>query len=266
MSPLLIAAYAEHFLAGGRFAQIVEARQFAAQRLGVSVPPASALAKQVDEAIEAAVVRVGIATIQSAQTTHAAYDQLIDLLQRQPRLRMRSSTSVLQQAYSTPVPIAYLASVLAGITPEKTVYEPTAGNGALLMGTNPQRAIANELNPDRAAELKARGYRQLTQKDALVYQPETQTDIVICNPPFGTVKNEQGRTRRFRIYDTLTSQIDQVIALKALTVMKAEGSTVLILGGKRGKDATAKSERYNRRESRAFYHLLYSHESDLIFV
>ena len=259
MSPLLIAAYAEYFLSGGRFAQIVEARQFAAQQLGVSVPPASALAKQVDEAIEAAIVRVGIATIQSAQTTHAAYDQLVDLLQRQPRLSMRSSTSVLQQAYSTPVPIAYLASVLAGITPEKTVYEPTAGNGALLMGANPQRAIANELNPDRAAELKTRGYRQLTQKDALIYQPETQTDVVICNPPFGTVKNEQGRTRRFQIYDTLTSQIDQAIALKALTVMKAEGSAVLILGGKLGKDADSRSDRYNSRETRAFYYLLYSH-------
>jgi hypothetical protein len=158
MSLSLISAYANHFSSGGSFTRIVEARQFAAQRLGTSVPPGSALAKQVDEAIEAAIVRVGIATIQSSQNTHEAYDQLVNLLQRYPRLGVRSSTSVHQQAYSTPIPIAYLASVLAGITSEKTVYEPAAGNGALLIGANPKYGIANELNPDRTAELKTRGY------------------------------------------------------------------------------------------------------------
>ena len=259
MTQSLISAFAEHFSLGGEFARIVEARQFAAQQLGTSILPGSALAKQVDEAIEAAVVRVAIATIQSSQITHEAYDQLVNLYRRQPRLGVRSSTSIQQQAYSTPIPIAYLASVLAGITLDKTVYEPTAGNGALLIGANPGLAIVNELNPDRAAELKNRGYRQLTQRDALTYQPDIQPDVVICNPPFGTIKNEQGRTRRFQIHDTKTSQIDQVIALKALEVMKDEGQAVLILGGKLGKDAAARSERYNSRESRAFYYLLYRH-------
>jgi hypothetical protein len=259
MSVSLISAFAEHFLSGGSFTRIVEARQFAAQRLGASVLPGSALAKQVDEAIEAAIVRVGIATIQSSQTTHEAYDRLVDLLQCQPRLGVRSSTSVQQQAYSTPIPIAYLASVLAGITPEKTVYEPAAGNGALLIGANPKNGIANELNLDRAAELKTRGYQQLTQEDAIAYRPNLQTDVVICNPPFGTLKNKQGRTRRFPIYDTWTSQIDHVIAFNALEVMKAQGRALLILGGKLGNDPNAKSERYNSRKSRAFYHLLYRH-------
>ncbi|MEL7359727.1 MAG: strawberry notch C-terminal domain-containing protein [Cyanobacteria bacterium J06560_6] len=259
MTQSLISAFAEHFSLGGEFARIVEARQFAAQQLGTSVLPGSALAKQVDEAIEAAVVRVAIATIQSSQITHEAYDQLVNLYRRQPRLGVRSSTSIQQQAYSTPIPIAYLASVLAGITPDKTVYEPTAGNGALLIMANSERVIANELNPARAAELKSRRYRQLISKDALTYRPDAQTDIVICNPPFGTLKNEQGHTRLFRIYDTRTSQIDQVIALKALETMKARGQSVLILGSKLGKDATTRSERYNSQESRAFYHLLYSH-------
>ncbi|WP_141242182.1 strawberry notch C-terminal domain-containing protein [Leptolyngbya sp. BC1307] len=259
MSLSLTSAYAEHFLLGGRFNRIVEARQFAAEMLGTAVLPGSALAKQVDEAIEAAIVRVAATSIHTAQTTHEAYDTLIDLLQRQPRLGVRSSTSVLQQAYSTPVPIAYLASVLGGITSEKTVYEPTAGNGSLLIGANPRLTIANELNPDRIAELQTRGYSQLTQKDAIAYSPNVKTDVVVCNPPFGTVKNEQGRTRRFPMYDTWTSQIDQAIALKALTTMKDHGSAVLILGGKLGKDPAARSDRYNRRETRAFYHLLYRH-------
>ena len=67
------------------------------------------------------------------------------LLQRQPNLSVRSSTSVLQQAYSTPIPIAYLASALAGIDGKTTVYEPTAGNGALLIGANPTTSLLMSL-------------------------------------------------------------------------------------------------------------------------
>ena len=123
----------EHFLAGDRFSNIVEARRFAAPILGVEVKPGTAIAKQVDEAIESSIVRVAKDLIVQSTTTHDAYDALVDLLNRQPKLTVRSSTSMQQQAYSTPVPIAYVASVLAGIRPETTVYEPTAGNGALLI-------------------------------------------------------------------------------------------------------------------------------------
>jgi hypothetical protein len=256
--PQLAEAYASYFLSGQGFGSIVEARRFAASVLGESVQPGTALAKTVDESVEAAVVRAGRQVVENSATTHEAYDQLVELLQRQPNLSVRSSTSVLQQAYSTPIPIAYLASVLGGINPETMVYEPTAGNGALLLGANPEKVIANELNPDRYGELQTRGFRQLTQADALTYKPETQVDVVICNPPFGVVKDEQRHTRRFPIADTWTTQIDQVIALKALTVMKEGGRAVLILGGKQGREDEHRSERYNSRESRAFYYLLYA--------
>ncbi|MDB9525200.1 hypothetical protein PN498_04315 [Oscillatoria sp. CS-180] len=221
--------------------------------------PGTALAKVVDESIEAAVVRAGRHIVQSTDGINDTYNRLVGLLQRQPNLSVRSSTSVLQQAYSTPIPIAYLASVLAGIDAATTVYEPTAGNGALLIGANPQQVIANELNEGRLAELATRGFRQLTQADALTYRPTTEVDVVICNPPFGSVKDPKLHTRRFPIADTWTTQIDQVIALNALSVMKPEGRAVLILGGKMGLDTDLRSQRYNTRESRAFYYLLYQH-------
>jgi 23S rRNA G2445 N2-methylase RlmL len=255
----LTQTYANYFLSGNGFATIVAARQFAESVLGTPVAPGTALAKQVDEAVEAAIVRVAQAIVQQADTTHAAYDQLVNLLERQPNLSVRSSTSVLQQAYSTPIPIAYLASILAGITPETTVYEPTAGNGALLIAANPARVIANEINGDRVAELATRGYHQLTQQDALTYKPDTLVDCVICNPPFGSLVDEQHQTRRFPIADTWTTQIDQVIALKALEAMQPDGRAVLILGGKLGSDAELRSDRYNTRESRAFFYILYQH-------
>jgi predicted RNA methylase len=255
----LAAAYAIHFQSGHGFATIVEARQFAEQIWGEPVRPGTALAKAVDESVEAAIVRAGRSIVQASQITHEAYNRLIHLLQRQPNLSVRSSTSVLQQAYSTPIPIAYLASVLGGINPEKTVYEPTAGNGALLIAANSSRVYANELNGGRFAELATRGFKQLTQEDALTYQPPEQVDVVICNPPFGAVKDEQRRTRRFQIADTWTTQVDQVIALRALRAMQDNGRAVLILGGKKGSEEDLRSERYNTRESRAFYYVLYKH-------
>ena len=77
-----------------------------------------------------------------------------------------------QQAYSTPVPLSYLASRLAGINQNTTVYEPSAGNGALLIDSRATYVTANELNPDRAAALRTL-YRgaDITEEDATTFLP-----------------------------------------------------------------------------------------------
>ncbi|MBW4466319.1 MAG: strawberry notch C-terminal domain-containing protein [Pegethrix bostrychoides GSE-TBD4-15B] len=250
--------FLEQLVAGKSYARITDARAEAAELLGVAIGSGSPTTKLVDEAMEAAVVRAAPLLINSSETTHQAYDRLVELLNRQPNLGVRSSTSVLQQAYSTPIPIAYLAATLAGITPETTVYEPAAGNGALLLTANPDKVTANEINDDRFAELATRNYFLLTQNDATTYRPQTQVDRVICNPPFGSIADGE-QTKRFLLGDTWTTQTDHVIALNALEVMKDDGRAVLILGGKLGNDEERRSERYNTRESRAFYYILYNH-------
>jgi|GEM_PF-229513 len=257
----LIRAFHSSLLEGENYARINQARKQAENFLNVPVPPGSPLTKLVDEAMEAAIVRVAPYLIAQSSSTHQAYDQLVDLLNRQPTLGVRSSTSVLQQAYSTPIPIAYLASTLAGITPETTVYEPTAGNGALLIGANPTNVIANELNSDRFTELKQRGYRQLTQHDASSYRPDGKVDVIITNPPFGIVHGDDGKVKRFEIPGNRrgTRQIDHAIAFRALETMKDDGRAVLILGGKLGSDEDLRSDRYNSIESRGFFYALYQH-------
>ena len=260
--PELVRAFADRFSAGEGFATINEARQLAAAILGEPVHPGTALAKQVDEAVEAGAVRVARRLVQTAETPQHAYAQLVDLYQQQPALTVRSSTSVLQQAYSTPLPIAYLAATLAGIDGEKAVYEPTAGHGVLLLAVNPANATVNELNPERVADLRDQGY-DVRDFDALTYIPDRLHDVVIANPPFGSLQDATGATRTFEIQagaDVLrTSQIDQVIALNALKAMKRDGRAVLILGGKLSDDETKRSDRYNSRASRAFYYTLYRH-------
>ncbi|WP_228037630.1 strawberry notch C-terminal domain-containing protein [Nodosilinea sp. LEGE 06152] len=254
----LVNHFTAHFLGGEGFTTITAARQQAALVLGTPVNPGTALAKQVDEAVEGAVVRAAQGILQASATSLDAYEQLVELHNRQPALNVRSSTSVLQQAYSTPISIAFLASTLAGITPDTTVYEPSAGHGALLVGTDPTQVTVNELNPDRAADLRAQGYR-VTEWDAAEYQPERLHDVVIANPPFGAVRDAQGQRKRFRLPGNLrgTTQIDQAISFQALGAMKDDGRAVLILGGKLGADEELRSERYNSLESRGFFYALY---------
>jgi hypothetical protein len=254
----LVNHFTSHFLGGEGFTTITAARQQAALVLGTPVNPGTALAKQVDEAVEGAVVRAAQGILQTSATTHDTYDRLIDLYDCQPALNVRSSTSVLQQAYSTPIPIAFLASTLAGITPDTTVYEPSAGHGALLVGTAPTQVSVNELNPDRATDLRVQGYT-VTEHDAAEYQPERLHDVVIANPPFGAVRDAQGERKRFRLPGNLrgTTQIDQAISFQALGAMKDDGRAVLILGGKLGVDEALRSERYNSLESRGFFYALY---------
>ncbi|MEM8502247.1 MAG: strawberry notch C-terminal domain-containing protein [Cyanobacteria bacterium P01_D01_bin.1] len=265
----LVQHFEARFLAGDRYRTIVQARKVANDFLGRTVDPFSTEIKQIDEAIEKAVVRAsrtllkGSNNIKAPQTTHEAFDRLVSLLEQQPRLSVRTSTSVREQAYSTPIPLAYLAANLAQIDEQTTVYEPTAGNGSLLMTANPKRVIANEINSERIAELEQYRYQQLTQFDASEYSPEPgSVDVVITNPPFGRIRDPTtGHGQRFLIGNTWTSQIDQAIALKSLEAMKDDGRGVLLIGGiltrsERNLDEY-RSEQYNTRENRGFFYTLY---------
>ncbi len=138
------------------------------------------------------------------------------------------------------------------------MYEPTAGNGALLLLSNPANATVNEINPDRVKSLRSQGYT-VTQHDAADYRPDKQQDVVICNPPFGRVRDERGNPRRFKLPGNSvgTSQVDHAIAFRALESMKDDGRAVLILGGKLGSAEDVRSARYNSLESRAFFKALY---------
>ncbi|QUY45446.1 strawberry notch C-terminal domain-containing protein [Acaryochloris marina] len=250
--------FAAEFLSGKSYASIVEARSQAAQLLNQSVRPGSPLAKLVDESIEAGLVRAARSIIGQSLTPIQTYADLVDLYNRQPRLSVRSSTSVRQQAYSTPLPIAYLAANLAGVTAKSTVYEPSAGHGALVLNATPENCTINELNPDRAGDLRRQGF-SVTEQDASAFLPDQLHDVVIANPPFGRTKGENGRTKRFQLPGNPrgTSQIDHAIAMQALKAMKPDGRAVLILGGKPETDPGERAEAYNTLESRGFFYPLY---------
>jgi len=253
----LVTAFANSFIAGGNFATIITARSLAEGVLNQKIASGTPAAKLVDESVEQGLILAARQLVGQSQDPLQTWEQCLDLYDRQPALNTRTSTSILQQAYSTPVPIAFLAGKLARINREVTVYEPTAGNGALLLLADPSKAIVNELNSDRAAALRAQGFT-VTQQDASKFIPATEAvDRIITNPPFGSLKDAQGQTEMFRRGRLTTSQLDHAIALSALEVLKADGKAVLILGGKMG-DEQSRTERYNTQLTRGFYRWLYN--------
>jgi hypothetical protein len=238
-------------LAGQSFDNIAAARQFIKGLIGRTVNPGTDLAKQTDEAIETGVVLAARAIVDERNSPEETYNKLVDLYDRQPNLAVRSSVSIKEQAYSTPAPLAYIASQLAGITKDTTVYEPTAGNGMLLIGADPKNVKANELNEDRVAMLKkVMPDAEVTQKNGMNYQPEL-SDVVIANPPFGAIGEE------VFVNGNKTREIDHAISYTALGRMPANGRAVLIVGGVRAKDDEGRREGYRAAQKRAFYSNLY---------
>lgn len=262
LSPLS-QAFAREFVAGRSFDTITEARRFAKETIGQDYAAGTPEAKVLDEAIEAATVYAArqIATRNEGNPS-AAYDALVNLYQRQPKLTVRTSTSVAQQAYSTPAPLAYLASQLAGIDQTTTVYEPSAGNGMLLIDARATYATANELNPERAAQLRTLyPGATITENDATTFDPGEQFDAIIANPPFGAVKDDTGQGVVFDVDGQYsTREIDHAIAMKALDAMRDDGRAVLIVGGlnKQIVDPQKRADAYNGKAKREFYYSLYT--------
>ena len=262
IAQLPVNALRDRLLAGERFATILDVRKAISEITGEPIKAGTPEAKRADEMIEAAVVQVARHITASDMEPMDKYRALVDLYGRQPSLNVRSSTSIEQQAYSTPVPLAYLASQRAGIDRETTVYEPSAGNGALLIDADPAHVTANELNPARAEQLRdIYPHAKITEGDATIHTPESKVDVVIANPPFGAIKDADGESHVFHLgggYNT--REIDHAISLRALDAMKDNGRAVLIVGSiaKTIKGEKARGNAYNGKAKREFYYRLYS--------
>jgi len=250
---------AKKFLDGERFSGIAEARKIVYQELGLD-PEKPASKKVAEELIEQAVVQAARSMVQNAKTPEAAFSRLVELYQQQPNLATRTSESVTDQAYSTPIPLAYLASHLAGIdlNPDAVVVEPTAGNGALLVAAKPDQVRANEKNRKRAGFLKILGF-DTAQTDATVWQADQPADVLIANPPFGTVTVD-GKKQSWPVPSRIapdgrytTTEIDHAIVLQQLSNLKDDGVAVLLVGGVDAKDETAKKNKYAGKAKRDFY-------------
>ena len=190
--------------------------------------------KEVQDKYELALVMAARSVIEAHRKMGRTDKQILNSLKllydNQPTLKERDSDTARRQEFSTPIHYAYIASMAAGITEKSRVLEPTAGNGALLIAADPNKTFANEINPDRAANLEEQGFKP-TQNDATDSRnyPSSQVgdvegfDSVIMNPPFGSREENIGGYN--------IKKLDHIIAIRALAEMSDNGKAAIIIGG-----------------------------------
>ncbi|HTU12135.1 MAG TPA: strawberry notch family protein [Allosphingosinicella sp.] len=109
---------------------------------------------------------------------------------RLPVQSYRSEAQVALQQFSTPLPLAFLAGMAAGLHRDDLVLEPSAGNGLLAWpaARAGARLLLNDLDPGRRASLQAAfpdarpGGHDAELIDDLL--PGPRPSLVIMNPPF----------------------------------------------------------------------------------
>ena len=192
--------------------------------------------KQTQEDFEAAATRYvsQVITDMRAQgsDTKAIYDYIVNLYQNQPTLDVQSVLSKTNNAYSTPLPIAYLAGMLTRLKSTTTVLDPTGGNGMLVVAANPQNVTTIELDPHRAENMRLMQIGNVIDGDALEKISDLrdqEVDVVLANPPFDSLPTPENvpswNGKNYKI-----GRLEQAIAAKSLRAMANDGRAVLILG------------------------------------
>ena len=117
--------------------------------------------------------------------------ELVELVASLPTHTVRSEEQIALQQFSTPAPIAYLATLAARIATTDLILEPSAGTGLLAAFARRAgaRLVLNELDPARAEMLAAAFLGcAVTRHDAeLIHDlldPSIRPTAVLINPPF----------------------------------------------------------------------------------
>ena len=192
--------------------------------------------KQTQEDFEAAAVRYvsQVITDMRAQgsDTKAIYDYIVNLYQNQPTLDVQSVLSKTNNAYSTPLPIAFMAGALARIKSTTTVFDPTGGNGMLVVAANPQNVTTIELDPHRANNMELMQIGNVIAGNALEEIKnirDQEVDVVLVNPPFDDLPSPQ-KVPSWDGREYKLSKLEHLIAAQSLRAMANNGRAVLIVG------------------------------------
>lgn len=187
----------------------------------------------------------------TADQQKSAYDRIVDLYKMQPSLNARDSERLIKQQYSTPTPFGFVMGqfVRAGGKEVGSMLEPSAGNGALTITVHPSVIHVNDIDDARLANLRKLGYGQVTAQDALLPFSGDKVDVVMTNPPFGTVTE--------KVYDGVfrISSLEGQMAINALEQMKDDGRAAIVIGG----NTSYRTNGSMNPKDAAFFGYLYSH-------
>jgi len=165
--------------------------------------------------------------------------ELQNLIAKLPTQSKRTEEMDEFQQFSTPPPLAYLASWVANVNEQDTAIEPSAGIGGLAVFAKNAGAkvFVNELSPRRAAILEEMGFDRVFTENAEqldnVLLDDVKPTVVVMNPPFSSTA---GRIKGQRNTMNAARHIEQ-----ALNRLEDRGRLVAIVG--RGMSVDAPSFR-----------------------
>jgi hypothetical protein len=133
----------------------------------------------------------------------------------------------------------------------KTYLEPCAGNGMLVL-SNPENFVVNELDIERKFILDKQGFKEVLHQDALkpFPFPLKSFDGCLANPPFGSTHSDL-------IMDGMKIiGLEQQIIVKSLQYVKNEARSAFIIGGHTEYDEAG---RLKKLRDRAFLSYLFKY-------
>ncbi len=159
----------------------------------------------------------------------------------QPTYAYSDSSKELYKQYSTPCPIGAIIAQYTGMDNAEFIFEPSAGNGLLLVGVNPRITHVNEIDKSRKKSLEHQGFGRITSENAAEPFPEMMNkvhDVVVTNPPFA--KWEASKFDKDRIANKYFNKqrgianhirLEHLMAGLALQTMTDDGKAAIIIMG-----------------------------------
>ncbi|WP_442755643.1 strawberry notch-like NTP hydrolase domain-containing protein [Methylocystis sp. JAN1] len=188
----------------GRAIDVARLRAAMEQAFGASDAEGAWLWKDAYEACEVAQLlflrKFGAAMRARAQSDQSMLAMVEKIAGLFPTHTRRTPESEALQQFSTPLPLAFIARVAAGVTDDDVALEPSAGTGLLAIFAQlaGARLALNEIAETRAALLSSLfPDAPLTRHDAATIHDRldagVRPSVVIMNPPFSALLNVDRR-------------------------------------------------------------------------
>ncbi len=159
----------------------------------------------------------------------------------QPTYAYSDSSKELYKQYSTPCPIGAIVAQYTEMDSAEFIFEPSAGNGLLLVGANPRITHVNEIDKSRRRSLKYQGFGRITSENAAEPFPELMHkvhDVVVTNPPFASwdapkFDKQRIANKYFNKHQGIANHIrlEHAMAGFALYTMTDTGKAAIIIMG-----------------------------------
>ncbi|WP_025663320.1 Eco57I restriction-modification methylase domain-containing protein [Aquimarina megaterium] len=182
----------------------------------------------------------------------------------QPTYAYSDSSKELFKQYSTPCPIGAMVAEYTQMSDATRIFEPSAGNGLLVLGANPDKTHVNEIDKSRRYSLELQRFDTITHFNAAEPFPEEliqSFDVMVTNPPFASWDDSKFDKERWaqkyfnnQIDVAQHMRLEHFMAGLALYTLKNKGKAAIIIMGHVYFGSDGYIEKY-----KPFFNWLYRH-------